>query len=137
MPTKEQIEAIICELQKIMRLQDWDIELNYFSAIEMYKKTDVIETIANCTRSRAHHLATIDFNYEMDKTGEVVGGWYNTLVHEMYHILVDGYDYTADLPKNDDGGISLVKERLVCDLTRVFVTIFPVTNFNHILEVSL
>lgn len=132
MPTKEQIEAIIIELQKIMRLQDWDIELKYLSATEMFRETNDITTIADCTRSRAHHLATIRLNYEADKTGEVVGGWYRTLVHEMYHIMIDSFDYCVGFEEGNDG-VSLAKERLVCDLARTFINIYPVKNFEHIL----
>jgi len=133
MPAKEQIEQIIKELQQIMRICDWDIELNYLSAVEMYKKTDDIHTIANCVRSRAHHLATINFCYEANKTGEVVGGWYNTIVHEMFHIFIDGFDYAANL-EFDHGDYSLPKERLICDISRMFVSLYPVSNFDRILK---
>lgn len=120
-PSKEKLEEIIKELAKIMRIQDWDIELKYLSAIEMYKETGDIETIADCTRDRPHLLATIRYSYEADKTGEVVGGWYHTLVHEMFHIVIDGFDF--------DESDKLEKEKLVNNLTRIFTSLYPSTNF--------
>jgi len=132
-PSKTQIEAIIVELQKIMRLQDWDIKLSYLSAVEMYRDTGDISTIADCLRSRPHHLATIKMCYEADKTSNVVGNWYLTLVHEMFHILIDEFDYATEF-KVDHDDYSLPKERLVCNLARMFVKLYPEKNFDSILN---
>jgi len=120
-PNKEKLEEIIRSLQVIMRIQDWDIEFEYLSAVEMYNAAGDITTIASCERDRAHLLALIRFNYEGDKTGDVVGGWYHTIVHEMFHIVVDVFD--------ESDTSNLQKEKLINNLTRIFVSLYPVTNF--------
>lgn len=143
MPTKEKIEAIIKELQKILRIQDWDIKLEIVNNREMdsIAKEDYIPG-GSCSRNRYYKEATVYLNKEYTSND-----WYYVLIHELYHIVLEDIDnfwdnevrhcIVDDERKRMDDGYSFYIERLNCDLTRQFVSLFPVAKFGNILNAEL
>jgi hypothetical protein len=141
MPTKEQIEAIIKELQHILRIADWDIILHMKNDEEMDSvcKRDFIPA-GYCTRYREYRLARIYLNYEADQYKD---DWYSMLIHEVYHVVLDDFQYSCEnlfdyIPepakKNLESDFDIQKEKAVCQLTKGFVNAYPVTKFDHILK---
>lgn len=141
MPTKEQIEAIINELQKILRIQDWDIKLHMKNDEEMDSvcKRNFIPA-GFCIRFREYKLARVYLNYEADQYKE---DWYSVLIHEVYHIVFDDFDCFCDnltdfmreeLRDELQSDYELQKERLINQLARGFVNAYPASNFEHILN---
>lgn len=141
MPNKEQIEAIIKELQSICRIQDWDIKLHMKNDEEMDSicKRDFIPA-GYCTRYREHRLARIYLNHE---AWEYKEDWYAVLVHEIHHVIFDEFQYCCEnlfdyIPEgaksNLESDFDVQKERIVCQITRIFCKTYPATNFKSILE---
>ena len=96
-PSKEKVEAIIEELQKIMRIQDWDIEFRYVSELEAREMSEGDTSISgNCMRKRNSEESIISINVDNQKIKEIPDYWYHTLVHEMYHIVTDRFIYEVD-----------------------------------------
>lgn len=139
MPTKEQIEAIIKELQKIMRLQDWDISFDYCSDRKIQELTGDY-SYACCKRNIRLHRATVYIN----KDHEGINEWYSTLIHELYHIATNDthyhakslLDYVPDETTRDKerNMFDNYYEQMIEDLARGFVNAYPVSNFDHILK---
>jgi hypothetical protein len=132
MPTKEQIEAIIKELQKIMRIQDWDIEVELISGLEMAKKSDgELDTDGLCYRNLKRNYAMISINKE------ICDDWYYVLVHEMIHIPSTLLIATAEAYFNEKHSyFDIIYEQFTDNLARLFIALYPITNFNHILEAT-
>lgn len=127
LPEKAEIEAKIKELQTIMRIQDWDIELEYCTALEMQKETDNERDLGYCRRNRKRMYAQIVINKEHP---EAQKDWYGVLIHEMYHIVTDDFQYHVacllDKMEGEDketwtNVLDIYYERLVDNLTRGFV----------------
>lgn len=139
MPTKEQIEAIIRELQPILRIQDWDIEFDYCGDKKIQELAGDFY-YACCERQMRLHKATVYINKDHDKINE----WYPTLVHELYHIVTQGayyhskslLDYIPDETTKDKERNVFTNyfEQAIEDLAKGFVNAYPVTNFDHILK---
>jgi hypothetical protein len=139
MPTKEQIEAIIRELQRIMRIQDWDISFEYCGDRKMQELSGEYN-YACCERNIRLRRAEIYINREHDGIGE----WYSTLVHEMYHIVTnDAYyhamsllDYVSDenIKNKERNMFKNYNEQMIELLAKGFVNAYPVTNFDQILN---
>ena len=139
-PPKEQIEAIIKELQKIMRIQDWDISIEIVNKREMdgTAKIDYIPA-GFCHKNRYFKTAKISLNKDDDEKD-----WYYVLIHELYHVVFEDSDNFWDNEvkhaieeerfKELDNKNDFYKERLNCDLTRQFMNLYPTSNFNHILK---
>ena len=140
-PDKVKIETIIKELQKMMRIQDTSIQFEFKNAIEMYKHTNDNTTLAQVDFDRKHSLVRMCMNSEPDHCdGLGYGDWYYEIMHEMYHIVTDEF-MTFIKPLMDgnlEGRFKEVfeeqEERLISRLADIFITTYPVTNFNHILE---
>jgi ssRNA-specific RNase YbeY (16S rRNA maturation enzyme) len=142
MPTKEQIEKIVTELQKIMRIQDWDVSIEIVNDREMdsIAKSDYIPR-GYCHRNRHYKTAKISLNKDDE---DFEKDWYYVLIHELYHVVFEDSDHFWDnevkhaieenrfleLEKKRDFYV----ERLNCDLTRQFLTLYPASNFDHILK---
>lgn len=135
-PNKSKIEEIIKKLQEIMRIQDWDIILHLCDTAQMAYECEH-PYVGYCTRFREHKLARVYINTNHnDNSGD---GWYSTLVHELCHVVTDDYIFAVDtlcsdmIPKQIEQCVSqnlrIQYERLVQQLTKTFVTVYPVTNF--------
>ncbi|MFA5307786.1 MAG: hypothetical protein WC365_10115 [Candidatus Babeliales bacterium] len=143
MPTKEQIEQIIKALQKILRIQDWDISFKYVpeaEARDLYGE--------NCSggnlRYRDRAESQIIINADNSRIKNIPDYWYHTLVHEIYHIVTDDFIYIIDdiMPHVRDEYVrkelnetkNIKYEHLVNRLAQGFVNAYPVSNFDHILK---
>jgi hypothetical protein len=133
-PNKEKIEEIIKELQKIMRVQDWDISFEYCNSRKMIELTDGIN-YACCDGNMKLHKAIIYIN----KDHEGINEWYSSLVHEIYHLVTRNSEYHAKALLDyitdeatrvkEKNSIEIYHEQMVEDLTRGFVNAYPITNF--------
>jgi hypothetical protein len=132
LPSKEKIEEIIKGHQKIMRLQDWTIELYLVNQYEMKDtmKADHFDHIGSCKRFPNQRLAHIRLNIDHSKIDDC---WYDTVVHEMLHIYtcvlediaancMDRDDYSYKHFEYETEGVNIAFER-------IFVSLYPVTNF--------
>ena len=135
-PDKIKLEEIIKELQKIMRVQDTNIQFEFKNAIEMYKLTNNNETTAQVNFDRNHNLVRMCMNLEPDHCeGLGYGDWYYEIMHEMYHIVTDEFMVfieplmDGDLEKRFEKAFKEQEEKLVSRLADVFISIYPVTNF--------
>ena len=133
-PSKEKIEEIIRELQRVMRIQDWDIDFDYCNSRKIMELTGEIN-YACCEGNMKLHKATIYIN----KDHEGIGEWYSSLVHELYHLVTNNLEYhmkalldyilEETTQTKERNCIKIYHEQMVEDLTRGFVNAYPVTNF--------
>jgi hypothetical protein len=133
-PSKEKIEEIIKELQRIMRIQDWDIEFDFCGDKKIQELTGDFY-YACCERNIKLCKATIYVN----KDHEGIDDWYPTLIHEMYHIVTNNMyyhaisllDYISDGVARDKESnmFKNYNENMVELLAKGFVNAYPVTNF--------
>jgi len=143
MPTKEQIEQIIKELQRILRIQDWDINFKYVTEAEA---RDIYgeDCSGGNLRKRHSEESYIIINQDNDKVKNMPNYWYHTLVHELYHIVTDSFIYVVDdsrqfIPdekarKEWKETTNVKYEELVNKLAKGFVNAYPISNFDHILN---
>lgn len=134
LPSQEKIEEIIKALAKIMRIQDWDIALEYCGDRRMEELSGGYN-YACCERNLRLHYATIYIN--KDHSG--VDEWYETVVHELYHIVTNDWHYHAisllDFISNEAtrdkerNMLTNYYEKTIEDMSRGFVNAYPVTNF--------
>lgn len=138
LPPKEKIEEIIRELQKIMRVQDWDIELKILTSGQMQKETGDIDNIGEADRNIHTKSAVIRLNTEDE--GGCFQGWYHTLIHEMKHIqttefiyllgnLLDGAEMPENIKKVIKWQTNDYYEQWMNNCAREFVTAYPLSNF--------
>jgi hypothetical protein len=92
-------EAFIFKMQKIMRLQDWDIRLEFLSGEEVTDRMGDSNCLAICSRVTGRNMATIRVNCEHPEINDELE---MTLIHEMCHII-DGFynDVTQDALKDE------------------------------------
>jgi hypothetical protein len=142
LPSKESLDKILRQLQTIMRLMDWDIDIEIVNDREMdstAKQNDYIPGGYN-RRNRYYKTATISINKDW---GEINEEWYMVLVHEMHHVQMDEFDLFFDdfvLPNVDEekkneseAGYNFEKEKLNCRLTRAFINSCPADNFKELM----
>jgi hypothetical protein len=143
MPTKEQIEAIIRELRRIMRIMDWDIEIIYTNQYEVkhLMNSDNLDTAMMCERYRLRKEARIYVNVDHLALST---DWYESIVHELYHIVTGEIcDIADDLM--DEANVSETTRRqkkqfnevMVVHLAKIFVSLYPISNFDHILKTEV
>jgi len=140
MPTKEQIEQIIKELQQIMRIQDWDIEIEYTNQYEVkhLMNSDNLDTAMMCERYRLRKEARIFVN--VDHLA-LPTDWYECIVHELYHIVTGEISDIAD-DLMDEANVSETTRRqgkqsnevMVVHLAKIFASLYPVSNFDYIFK---
>jgi len=133
LPNKEKLEEIVKELQKIMRIQDWDIEIEYIDKYKMKHLFDSFDTAMLCERYRLRKEATIHVNVDHTALDEM---WYESIVHELYHVVIgDITDMADDLMDELDVNEIVTRQKkqlseiIVVNLAKVFSSIYPVTNF--------
>lgn len=140
MPTKEQIEAIIRLLTPILRLSNREIDFDYCDQYCIKDLTGKDGSVACCdstlTINHAHIYLCSDTNKPQD--------WYNSLVHELFHLVTSDYRYhavmlldyiveeKANLKEKDV--LCAYYEQLVDSLAKIFCIAYPESNFNQILE---
>jgi len=86
LPPKETLEEIVKSLSKIMRVQDWDISVEYISQYEMKHifNSDNLNTAMMCERNRLRKEAIIHVNVDHSGLDEY---WEESIAHELYHIV--------------------------------------------------
>jgi hypothetical protein len=142
LPNKENLDKILKQLQVIMRLQDWDIDIEIVNNREMdsiAKQNDYIPGGYN-QRNRYYKTTTISINKDWDEVNEE---WYMVLVHELHHVQMDEIDLFFDdfvLSKASEEqkhemeiGYNFEKEKLNCRLTRAFINAYPADNFKELM----
>lgn len=131
------------ELQRIIRIQDWDIVVKVVSGDFMYRRFGHDEVKGECIRDRDHRSALIFINRDHPDHEAVLGdnylldGWLATLIHEFIHIFVDDYAYIAEatmeeenpLYKYFDSQLRLQLESMVNRITRMIISLIDVQAF--------
>lgn len=135
-PNKEKLEKIIKELQRIMRIQDWDIEVLTLTKAEMCLKWgNEGEDLGHYSVNERRNYAEICFGKDAEENQQE---WYNTIVHELIHIATIRYrTRQLEMLSHIDEKIRNIihenvteaYESMVDNLTRCFCTIYPETNF--------
>jgi len=139
MPTKEQIEQIIRELQKVLHVQDWVIQLYLVSQYEMkdIMDTDHYDHAGCCKRFPDRKEAHISLNIDHTRIDEC---WYLTVIHEMLHIHTSALDdIVMNITDEEDYGrkhFFYENETLNCSMEKIIAGIYPISNFDHILNES-
>lgn len=133
-PTINELNIMLASLQKILRIQDWDVEVYLKNNREMDSicKLDYI-TSGYCERYRELKQAKIYLNFEDE---EYEKDWYFVFMHEIYHIVIDDFDYTVEnavdfitekIRKDVKENVRIQKERLVCNLAKGFINVCSYT----------
>jgi hypothetical protein len=138
-PSKEKIKEIIKSLQRILKIQDWDIDFDFCGDKKIQELAGDFY-YACCERQMRLHKATIYINKDHNGIDE----WYSTLVHELYHIVTQNWhyhaksllDYIADETTKSKESEMLANyyEQTIEDLAKGFVSAYPVTNFTKEVE---
>lgn len=132
LPSKEKLEEIVKSLAKIMRIQDWDISLDYISQYEMKHifNSDDLDTAMMCQRFRLRKEAVIYVNIDNTK---LVDEWDESIVHELYHIVVGDISDMADDLMDEIDSPSIIKrqkiqfvETMVVNLAKIFTSVYSV-----------
>lgn len=136
LPPKEKLEEIVKSLAKIMRIQDWDIDISLIGKLKMQEESSSKSNVACCMRNRKLKYAMISLNIDHV---QIQDDWYNAIVHEMYHIITDDWHYHAsgllDFIKDEttsdimENSMNVYYERTMEVLAKGFVNAYPVTNF--------
>jgi len=132
LPSKEKLEEIVKALSKILRIQDWDISLDYISQYEMKHifDSDNLDTAMMCERNRLRKEAVIHVNE--DHTG-LDEHWDESIVHELYHIVVGDISDMADDLMDEVDSPDIVRrqklqfvESMVVNLAKIFCSVYSV-----------
>ena len=132
LPSKEKLEEVVKSLAKILRVQDWDISVEYVSQYEMKHifNSDNLDTAMMCERHRLRKEAIIHVN--IDHTG-LEEHWDESIVHELYHIVVADISDMADDLMDEIDSPSIVKrqkmqyvETMVVNLAKIFCSVYSV-----------
>lgn len=136
MPTKEQIEAIVKILQPILRISDWDIDVELLHESE-YEKLIDSDTQAHNHIERMLNSSFITINIESSDD------WYISLLHELVHLVFDPIEQAGTnacnltngrISKCIDDEYTVAMERTVDRMAKIISKLYPVTNFKDILE---
>jgi predicted FMN-binding regulatory protein PaiB len=140
MPTKEQLQAIVKELQVIMRIQDWEIVVEVLDGYKMAEESHY-DNSGESRRSMRHKYARILINKDHPYNEP---DWYLTLIHELKHVQTTEFQYVlyGFLKQLEDSPMKSLVQQQLDDLyeqqmnimASEFAKIYPVENFNHILR---
>lgn len=135
-PTVKQLTQIAVELQKIMRIQDFDV------VVLIKTKEEISEGEEGEIQGR-YFLSLINNTLYISICDEVQD-WYLTLVHELKHCqtrntheLACHFTDLIDANDNTKNGYDLYinyYEQLIDKQAKEFVNIYPRRKFNHILR---
>jgi hypothetical protein len=131
-PDKVKLEEIIRSLQVIMRIRDWDIDAEIVNQNEMkgLRRGETPQGTNHITRVLKR--CTIYINKDDTEN------WYQTLCHELMHVVTDLILWQEShlyqfLPKAHrealDETFMTALEQSVDELSKMFVYLYPVTNF--------
>jgi Zn-dependent peptidase ImmA (M78 family) len=87
------VESMIIDLQKIMRIQDIDIFYFLKDNKGMERKTGSIDSLGYCEVHRTRNIAFIFINTELDENND---SWFETLIHELYHVVTDPLSFHTE-----------------------------------------
>jgi hypothetical protein len=126
-PNIDKLKEMVVKLQKIMRIQDWDISIELLSAIEMSTRFGDCTTMGYSFRNIKLNTATISINKD-NLGGE--NEWYATLVHELFHVQSTMLMSVANAYfQKEYEYFETIYESHTEKLAQMFITIYPVTNF--------
>lgn len=130
-PNKDTLEKSIKVLQKIMRIQDWNIDVELISSREMaskYPDKADFHTQAMSDRNLRRNYAEISMNKDnICDEGET---WYDTLIHEMLHVQETEYFNTVKAYMSENGTFfQTIHERYIDKLQKVFSYVYPLEKF--------
>lgn len=134
LPAKDVMQKIVTHLQKVMRIQDVDIDLQYVDQYHMKHLygEDHFDTIMLCMRYRLRKEATIYINVDHPDCQD---DWYSCIVHELFHVINWEFpDMIDDLLDEIDAGEFLrrrkkeIEESTVSRLEKIFVNLYPLSN---------
>jgi hypothetical protein len=132
LPSSEKLDGVIKQLTKIMRIQDWDISLNYINQYEMKHifNSDNLNTAMMCERHRLREEAIIHVNTDHAELDE---HWEESIVHELYHIVIADMSDMADDLMDELDSPSIVRrqkmqytETTVVSLAKIFCSVYSV-----------
>lgn len=138
LPNKFGLNKIVKSLQGLLRIQDWDIEIEYVDQYKMKHlfNVDHLDTSMLCERYRLRNEAIIYVNSDHSALDS---DWYESIVHELYHIVTgDLSDIADDLIEEIDSPETIMRhkkqyyETTVVRLAKIFCCVYPVTNFDKI-----
>ena len=130
-PSKERLEEIIKELQRIMRIQDWDIDIEVLSK-QKYEAAGYGEGQAHNRIIRVLNKSLISINKDL------TSDWYKSLLHELIHLAFDPMEQaginacnltTGNASKCIDDNYMVAMERTVEKFAGILASVYPVTNF--------
>ena len=102
--TDKEVQEFTNELQKIMRLRDWDIITQMVDADKMKALCNHRSHWGMCARQVSCKQAYIYINSEVDCPDRY--GWRGVVAHEMFHILlgrfIDWVEAHVDAEKEPD-----------------------------------
>jgi hypothetical protein len=140
-PRQEILEKILKRLAEVMRLQDWDIELQLLTLGDLSKTYGVeAQTLrGDCTRDLKHNEAIINLNIDYDPSDKMgkdsENWWYKTLVHELHHITTARYERYAveavshldsqSLIDNTNENMLIEYENITSTFAKVFTSVYP------------
>jgi hypothetical protein len=134
LPSREKINEMIRELQPILRISNWEIEFDYCDKYRMKVLTGG-ENVGACDNNLQVNYAHIYINKDSDQINE----WYETLVHELYHLVTNDWryharsmlDYVKDEAANnkEENMLTAYYEQATDNLARIFCKVYPVTHF--------
>jgi hypothetical protein len=128
--SEEKLLEITNKLQKIFRIQDWDIEVNLVNDNEM--KGINADNILGCNQiNRTRKCSTISINYEHPEMQEE-GQWYSTLVHELFHLIHDDINdwVEENLDEKYHENYEAMMERNINRFTRIFTSVYPFSSLD-------
>lgn len=132
LPSKEKLEEIVKSLAKIMRIQNWDISVDYISQYEMKHifDSDNLDTAMMCERNRLRKEAIIHVNQDHSALDE---HWEESITHELYHIVVGDISDMADDLMDEIDSPTIVRrqkmqfvESMVVNLSKIFCSVYSV-----------
>lgn len=137
-PEKSVVEKIIKELQKVMRIVDIDIIYEPCTKAEMLLKTGEQNNVGYYSFNQRRNCALVYLNIEHDENKVE---WYNTIVHELFHIQTMPYrsrqvelftfvDLDAEKEKEVERDVTDYYEGVIDSLARMFVGIYPLDKFD-------
>ena len=133
----DKVVKVAGELVKIMSLQDWTISIDILDKEEFIEAGGAEDELGFNMYVPSYFLSDICINKEY------VSDWYETLVHELYHLKVrESIDFSKMLIQQHKGRtkktykdkIKELEERLVSQMTSIFVSVYPQSNFDEILQ---
>lgn len=138
MLTDKNKEQILYSLQQVLRIQDWNIEVNLLSNEEYCKKyeldaEDKSNKYCGCSiTSKETNQAIIDINMLHKET-------YTTLIHELLHVAMNPFQQVAEIqhlylkPKEAtslENMLISAEETVVEKLANVIAQLYPIEVFN-------